>query len=484
MRTQFALFPGILVLACVATADSGGDLFEKKIRPVLVEHCYACHGSAAKTPAGGLRLDLPESTRGVIDSGRLISAIRREGNLKMPPGEPLTADQVADFEEWVRIGAPDPRKNVVVEPQPKFWSFQPVKDPTPPLVADPAWNKTAIDRFVKAKLDEKKLRPMGVASKRTLIRRVTYDLTGLPPSPEDVKAFLGDTSATAFDKLIDRLLASPQYGERWGRRWLDLARYADTAGDNSDFPVPDAYRYRNWVIQAFNDDLPYDEFLRQQIAGDLLDKPNAIATGYLAVARRFGSGGDEFYLTIDDIIDNLGKTMLGLSVACARCHDHKFDPIPSRDYYALYGIFESTKFAFPGTEAYPHAKDFVALGDQRAAARLKRYQDETSDLEHRIKAFDDGREGKELSKEDKDKEIRRMKDRMKVLEHDAPNVEKAYAVSEGSAGDAQIRRKGDPYNKGDKVPRGFLQALGGQTLPADERGADGANFRLGSLRIP
>ncbi len=175
--------------------------------------------------------------------------------------------------------------------------------------------------------------------------------------------------------MIDRLLASQQYGERWGRHWLDVVRYADTCGDNSDFPVPDAYRYRNWVIHAFNDDKPYDEFLREQIAGDLLPvrkdsagKPIAedrnakiVATGYLAIARRFGSGGDEFQLTIDDTIDNVGKAMLGLSVACARCHDHKFDPIPSRDYYALYGIFESTKYPFPGTELYPHAKDFVAL---------------------------------------------------------------------------------------------------------------------------
>ena len=153
--------------------------------------------------------------------------------------------------------------------------------------------------------------------------------------------------------------------ERWGRHWLDVVRYADTAGDNSDFPVPDAYRYRNWVIQAFNSDMRYDEFLRRQIAGDLMDKPDPIPTGYLAIARRFGSGGDEFHLTIDDTIDNVGKTLLGLSIACARCHDHKFDPIPSRDYYALYGIFESTKYAFPGIEAYPHARDFVALGGQR-----------------------------------------------------------------------------------------------------------------------
>ncbi len=443
MRTKVAL--ALILASARSGADSGSaaDFFEKKIRPVLAERCYACHSASAKTPAGGLRLDLPDSTRTVITAGDpakslLIAAIRREGNLKMPPGEPLTTDQVADFEEWIRTGARDPRKNAApaydFEQAKQFWSFQPVKDPEPPVVNDPAWNKTAIDRFVKAKLDRKKLRPMGLASKRELIRRVTYDLTGLPPSPDDIQAFLADVSVTAYDKLIDRLLATQQYGERWGRHWLDLVRYADTAGDNADFPVPDAYRYRNWVIQACNDDLPYDEFLREQIAGDLLEKPNPVATGYLAIARRFGSGAGEFHLTIDDTIDNLGKTMLGLSVACARCHDHKFDPIPSRDYYALYGIFESTKYAFPGTEAYPHARDFVALGGKRAADRLRAYQKQTSDLEHRAKALADGREGEDLSKEERDKEIHQIQDRIALLEHDAPERRQSVRGQRRQAG--------------------------------------------------
>jgi hypothetical protein len=482
----------------------GIEFFENKIRPVLAVRCYSCHSAQAKSPMGGLRLDSKQGMLRGGDSGkaaitpgdpsksRLIAAIEQKGTLKMPPGDALAPEIVADFNAWIKMGAPDPRPAEKPLPAPydfqkakQFWSFQVVKDPAPPHVIDVAWSKTPIDRFVKAKLEEKKLTPAGLASKRALIRRATYDLTGLPPTPEDTAAFLADTSPTAFDKVIDRLLASQQYGERWGRHWLDVVRYADTCGDNSDFPVPDAYRYRNWVIHAFNDDKPYDQFLREQIAGDLLPvkkdaagKPIAedrndkiVATGYLAVARRFGSGANEFHLTIDDAIDNLGKSMLGLSVACARCHDHKFDPIPSKDYYAMYGILESTRFPFPGTELRPHAKDFVSLGNDRQAKQLKDYQDETSSLEVRIQEINDGKTLKELSKEDKDKEVQRLKDRIAVLERNFPSVPKAYAVAEGWPVNTHIQRKGDPGKKGEEVPRGFLEVLGGQVVPADEKGS-------------
>ncbi len=501
MRRWLALALALAPISAWADSD-GFDFFEKKIRPVLAERCYECHSASAKTLAGGLMLDSapgmkrggdsgkPAVTPADIEKSRLISAIRRDGKLKMPPGDPLTAEQIADFEEWVKMGAPDSRVKDYKAPSPynfeaakRFWSFQKVTDPAPPKVADLAWNKTAIDRFVKAKLDEKKLKPMGVASKRTLIRRASYDLTGLPPSPEDVAAFVADTSPGAFDKVIDRLLASPQYGERWGRHWLDVVRYADTCGDNSDFPVPEAYRYRNWVIRAFNDDKPYDQFLREQIAGDLLPvakdaagkdltedrRDKTIATGYLAAARRFGSGAADFNLTIDDTIDNLSKSMVGLSVACARCHDHKFDPIPQRDYYALYGIFESSKYTFPGTELFPHAKDFVAL-NPKDADKLKAITDELSQLDHRIQDLSNRKEGKDLTDDERNKEIQRTKDRITVLERDFPKAApKAYAVSEGAAADARIQRKGDPHDRGAIVPRGFLQILGGHTLPPEEK---------------
>jgi len=243
-------------------------------------------------------------------------------------------------------GAPDPR----VEENPRkraqtssydweqarrHWAFQPVRTTDPPHVKTPEWDKSPLDRFIKVKLDEKGLVPLPRAGKLALIRRVTYDLTGLPPTPQEVSAFFADTSSGAFAKVVDRLLASPQYGEQWGRHWLDVVRYADTSGNSPDFPVPAMYRYRNWVIGAFNADKPYDQFLREQIAGDILSaegntdwQQKLIATGYLANSRRFAAVITDFHLTIDDTIDSLGKGILGLTLGCARCHDHKFDPIP------------------------------------------------------------------------------------------------------------------------------------------------------------
>ncbi len=471
---------------------AGVEFFEKRIRPVLVERCYGCHSASAKNLMGGLMVDSGQGLQRGGASGQsaivanspekslLLAAIKREGKLKMPPGEALAPEVVADFEAWIKMGAPDPRAEVLPPPPydfeeaRKFWSFQPVKDPVPPKVGDLAWSKNEIDRFIKAKLDEKKLAPVGLASKRTLLRRATFDLTGLPPTPDEMSAFLADASPRAFEKVVDRLLASRAYSEKWGRHWLDLVRYADTSGCNSDYPVPDAYRYRNWVIRAFNSDKPYDQFLREQIAGDLLQgagNEGIIATGYLAIARRFGSRNNEFHLTIEDTIDNVGKTMLGISVACARCHDHKFDPIPSRDYYALYGIFQSTKYAFPGTEIYQHAKDFTPLADGQDAARLIAYQTETSHLDDRIEDFTAGREGKDLSEGDKNKEMQAMHDRVAVLEKNAPAVPKAYAVSEGTPINARVQRKGDPKNLAEEVSRGFLTILGGAKLPPEEKGS-------------
>jgi len=499
---------------CFAAENpSGVEFFEKKIRPVLAEQCYGCHSAAAKKPMGGLMVDSGAGLQRGGSSGQsavipnapekslLLAAIKREGKLKMPPGAALAPEVVADFEAWIKMGAPDPRAEVLPLPPynfdeaRKFWSFQPVKDPAPPKTGDPAWSKNEVDRFIKGKLEEKKLAPVGLASKRALLRRATFDLTGLPPTPEEMSAFLGDASPKAFEKVVDRLLASGAYGEKWGRHWLDLVRYADTSGCNSDYPVPDAYRYRNWVIQAFNDDKPYDKFLREQIAGDLerplpddrgsvgavsavIQNPDRqggdqriIATGYLAIARRFGSRNNEFYLTIEDTIDNVGKSMLGISVACARCHDHKFDPIPSRDYYALYGIFQSTRYAFPGTEIFPHAKDFTPLADGPDAARLMAYQQETSHLDDRLEDFTARREGKDLSDADREKEMKAMKDRITELEKNAPAVPKAYAVSEGTPVNARVQRKGDPKNLAEEVPRGFLTILGGAKVPLDEKGS-------------
>jgi uncharacterized protein DUF1553/uncharacterized protein DUF1549/cytochrome c len=398
----------------------GLEFFEKKIRPALAENCYACHSEKSKKPQGGLLLDSieamlkggasgqPAIVPGDPEKSLLIKAIRHtDARLRMPMGDKLPDQVIKDFETWVKMGAPAPRGSAAASNYPaydfdgarKFWSFQAVKDPRPPKVKNQAWVKSPIDRFILAKLEEKGLRPAGDADKRALIRRATFDLTGLPPAPEEVEAFLKDASPKAFEKVIDRLLGSQAYGEKWGRHWLDVVRYADTAGDNSDYPVIAAYRYRNYVIESFNNDKPYDQFIREQIAGDIElagagKKPVAeteksrqekiIATGYLAISRRFGSRNKEMNLTIDDTIDNLGKTFLGLSVSCARCHDHKFDPIPQRDYYALYGVFNSIRYSFPGAEIYPHPAEMVALVGGKEAENFYARQKELSGIDDAI----------------------------------------------------------------------------------------------------
>ena len=406
---------GVLLLASLlamsrhsARADDRDDFFEAKIRPVLVGTCFRCHGGT-KT-SGELRIDSRETllkggesgpaiVPGKPEESLLIKAIQRQADVAaMPPekDKALRADQVAAFVAWVKAGAVWPAKTAKFETE-KHWAFEPVRDVAPPVVQDKAWVKTSIDPYLRAKQEAAGVRPAPVADKLTLIRRATFDLTGLPPTPEEVQAFEKDDSPQAFETVVDRLLKSPAYGERWGRHWLDVVRYADTAGETADYPVPLAWRYRNYVIDAFNNDKPYDEFLREQIAGDVLaqvtrrvsegERPTgsdpgslserspsltrrvseryaeqATATGYLAISRRFGFDSENYHhLTIQDTIDTLGQTVLGLSLGCARCHDHKFDPISMQDYYALYGIFDSSRYAFPGSEQKQKVRSMLPL---------------------------------------------------------------------------------------------------------------------------
>ena len=482
---------------------AGLEFFEKKIRPVLESSCYMCHSTTSRRLQGGLLLDSREgmlkggnSGQAAIipgDPGRspLIQAIRySDPKLQMPPAVQLPAEQVRDFEEWVRMGAPDPRgqsaaARAVWRPDDlgearKFWSFQPVKNPPLPTVRNQAWVRSPVDRFILAKLEEKGLKSVGDADKRTLIRRATFDLTGLPPTPEEVDAFLRDTSQNAFAKVIDRLLASPHYGERWGRHWLDAVRYADTAGCNSDFPVPAAYKYRNYVINAFNQDKPYDRFIREQIAGDLLPgkteaekHENVIATGYLAMSRRFGSRNKEVNLTIDDTIDNLGKTFLGLSVSCARCHDHKFDPISAKDYYALYGIFNSSRYAFTGAEIYPHPADMVALASGDEAEKFYQWQNELASLD----------DWKEYLTVERGAAARNKAAREKQLRERAQQA----TASEGQATDHQANNQGVPtvrLSAPKDEPRRELHPLG-ERRPADyDRDAVNSSTASKSTRMP
>jgi hypothetical protein len=513
-----ANLPLCLTLALIAPAASaaaepsreGVEYFEKHIRPVLADRCYSCHSTAADKSRGGLLLDTrdalhkggdngPAIVPGQPDKSRLIQAIKHTGDVKaMPPKDEhrLSPEQVAHFEAWVSMGAPDPRITAASAPAAidfakarEHWSFRPVRDPGVPAFRNPqSAIRNPIDRFLIAKRDEKGLSTAPPADRRTLIRRVTFDLTGLPPTPEDVEAFVIDPAPDAWDRLIDRLLDSPHYGERWGRHWLDLARYADTCGCNSDFPVPPAYRYRDYVIKSFNEDKPFDRFLREQIAGDLLPaegeaqrREQVVATGYLAGARRFSSNVNEFHLTVEDVIDNLGKSVLGLSLGCARCHDHKYDPVPATDYYALYGIFGSSKFSFPGVEIFPHPRDFVALGppaDQETLAqwesdlgKLSTRQDQL--MTERRKLYAAKAAGKdpapgERTIEQVDAEMEQVKARQVELTSNPPKVERAYAVTEGKVADARVQKKGDPKSLGDVVPRGFLQILGGQKVPGTD----------------
>lgn len=351
------------------------DFFEKKIRPVLVDKCYKCHSESAEKVKGGLVLDTREGllrggdngpgvVPGDLKESLLIEAIRYTNKeFAMPPkkeGGKLPDDVIRDFEKWVQMGAPDPRdgaaklvKKYDAAKAREWWAFQPPVKTAVPTVKDSAWPKTDIDRFLLAGLKAKGLKPVGDADKLTLIRRVYFDLIGVPPSLSEIETFVTDKTPEAFAKVVDRLLASPQFGERWGRHWLDVARYAESSGKESNIAYPHAWRYRDYVIGAFNADKPYDQFLREQIAGDLLPAKNdrqraeqLIATGYLAIGAKSQNEQNprQFAMDVaDEQIDAISQGVLGMTVACARCHDHKFDPITQREYYAMAGIFLSTE---------------------------------------------------------------------------------------------------------------------------------------------
>jgi len=350
-----------------ASDPDGVAFFEKHIRPLLFEHCYKCHSSQEKKPKGDLLLDSragwnkggdngPAIVPGDPERSLLIRAVRQQGDLKMPPNNKLTASQIELLAKWVRMGAPDPRAAtaaVAVDSNKgrPHWAFQPLKVSAPPAVHDDsAWCRTPIDRFILAKLEAKGLRPNSEADRRTLIRRVSFDLLGLPPAAEEVEAFIHDTDPAAYDKLIDRLLASPHYGERWARHWMDVARFAESHGYEQDYDRPYAYHYRDFLIRALNADMPFDQFVRWQIAGDELapTEPLALAaTGFLGgcafptqlTEAEFESAR---YDELDDMTATTGLAVLGLSIGCARCHDHKFDPIAANDYYRLAATFTTT----------------------------------------------------------------------------------------------------------------------------------------------
>jgi hypothetical protein len=362
----------------LASAADPADIefFEKKIRPILVDHCLKCHGGEAKLKANlslTSRATLlkggdtgPAVVPGDPDRSLLVKAISYKDELRMPPKGKLSDQQIADLTAWVRKGVPWPESALTsstgglkpfnLKERAKHWSFQQLTKPAPPAIQTKDWPSNAIDHFVLAKLEANGLTPAGSADKRGLLRRVTFDLTGLPPTPADIDSFLADNSPEAYERVVDRLLASPRYGERWARHWLDLVRYGETLGHEFDFDLPLAHVYRDYIIRAFNDDLPYDQFVTEHVAGDLLPSPrwnrtegfneSIMGTGFWSLGEAAHSPVDvrsDECDRLDNQLDVFGKTFLGLTIACARCHDHKFDPITQKDYYSLAGFLRSSR---------------------------------------------------------------------------------------------------------------------------------------------
>ena len=386
-----------LSAVCRAEADAAAiEHFEKKVRPVLVEHCYSCHSKESKKLKAKLRVDAldallsggesgPAVVPGKPEKSLLIEAVSyKNTEMQMPPKSKLSDQQIADMTEWVRQGAPWPGGSGTASVKhddgfnietrkAEHWSWAPVKKQTPPAVKNTAWPKSPIDNFVLAKLEEKNLPPAPPADKRTLLRRAHYTITGLPPVPEQIEAFLKDNSPNAFEKVIDQLLSAPQFGERWGRHWLDLMRYADSRGHEFDFAIPNAFQYRDYVIRALNADLPYDQFVREHLAGDLLPEPrmnpaegfneSIIGTAFWFLGEGVHSPVDirlDEAERFDNMVDVMCKSFLGLTVACARCHDHKFDAISTKDYYRLFGFLQSSNYRLARFDTLDHNKKVAA----------------------------------------------------------------------------------------------------------------------------
>ena len=473
--------------------------FESKIRPVLATHCFECHGHKDK---GGLKLDSREAILQGGDSGPaivlgkpekslLMTAVQHaDPDLEMPPKKKLPPEAIADLSQWIRAGAVWPEGKAlgfatgeITDEQRKHWAYQPLKGNPAQTPA----GENFIDAHVRGRLKEQGLQSVNLADRRTLIRRVTFNLTGLPPTPMEVEAFLKDQKADAWYRVVERLLASPRYGERWGRHWLDLVRYADTAGDAGDYPIPEAYKYRNYVIDAFNKDKPYNQFVREQIAGDQLPAENeeqrweqTIATGYIAISRRIGVSPHKLrHITIEDTLNNLGKTFLGLTIGCARCHDHKFDPIPTADYYALYGIFDSSVYPHAGAEHSPHRHSFVyRMGKAKADEVLKPFRSKLEpwnkkerDQFNLYQSFQREVVTGSITRQSVWAGLEGIRARRAEVAKTFPNPDIAYAIVDGSASDVSIHKQGNPRDLGPKVRRGFLQILGGQQLPENTKGS-------------
>ncbi len=518
-RTGVSLIVVMILTNLAFAADSaeGNRFFETKIRPILVAHCYDCHG--ADLQENKLRVDSWEGMNkggkagsfivaGKPEKSLLIAAVGYQvPDLQMPPEKKLGEREIADLTAWVKMGAPHPDR--VAGPAPpvasfdlavgkRFWSFQPIVDHAPPAVKEVAWPKGALDQFILRELEAKNLRPAKSADKLTLLRRATFDLTGLPPTPAEIAAFQKDDSPTAFAAVVDRLLESPHYGERWGRHWLDVARYADSNGLDENVAHGNAWRYRDYVIRSLNADKPYDQFLIEQLAGDLLPATEdvalrhdrLIATGFLSLGPKVLAEVDKTKMEmdiLDEQLDTVGRALLGLTFGCARCHDHKFDPIRAEDYYALVGIFKSTRTMETYTTIAKWWENPLASADevQRKAALDKLAAEQKAALDALVKKSKDELQAKLKAGEtlaadfetqlpaEVQTELKVRRDELARLKASIPVIPAAMGVSEGKVTDVPIHIRGSHLALGPTVQRGFpvvLVSTEQPQLPADKSG--------------
>jgi len=477
--------------------------FENKIRPLLANACYECHSEDWQE--SDLRLD---TLQGMLTGGKAGSALLpgkpqgslivtavtyRDNDLKMPPEEKLTDAQIADLTKWVEMGAPHPDSGSVkidhsggidLEKGRQHWAFQTPVKPEVPDVSESALVHNPIDAFLLARLNAKGIKPVPLTDKRSLIRRATFDLIGLPPTPEEVDHFLADHSADAFSKVIDRLLASPHYGERWGRHWLDVVRYADSNGLDENIAHGNAWRYRDYVVNSLNADKPYDQFLTEQLAGDLLPendnfsqrRENLIATGYLVLGPKVLAEVDETKMEmdiVDEQLDTIGRGLIGLTLGCARCHDHKFDPVAQKDYYALAGIFKSTLAMESFTKIAKWNENLIATPEQ--IEQKENHEKQIAEQKETIKNLVAAAK-KEVPEstgetvpadiekrfpEETQTKLKKLREELKQLEETLPELPTAMGVKEGEIANTQVHIRGSHLTLGDDVPRRFPLVLAG-----------------------
>jgi cytochrome c553 len=529
-----------------AVTKEGIVFFEKSVRPLFAKHCYKCHSSSKGEDKGGLILDSqagwmeggdsgPAIVPGNLSESILIEAIeQKDPDFAMPPKYKLSSSEIEDLKKWISMGAPDPRDGTPVKPTPSkiniaegrnFWSFQSAKASTLPDVSDKNWINDPIDRYILDKQASEQLIPVADADRATLIRRITYDVIGLPPTPQEIRDFVNDPASVqlALEKVVNRLLSSKHFGERWGRHWLDIVRYGESVGRTRNYPFPFAWKYRDYVIDSFNNDKPYNQFVTEQLAGDLLpSKDNRqsdeqhIATGFLALGSMDLNERDKekFQLdVIDDQIDVTGRAFMALTTGCARCHDHKFDPIPTTDYYAMAGIFKSTNTLSgygnrQGGGNKLNRNALISLSDNQVATavtepvkppkpsarevklqgQVAKLKKEEKSLTDRLKAFrkrTNSKQKKVSANEPKQFNPQRTQQRIKQIRNQVKRLEKqignlANGLNNGTsisgnlamgARDSQnitnckVRIRGDVDNSGAEIPRGVPQVLTNGTQP-------------------